>query len=88
MRRHHAVPSGLSGHYQDLGISSLKLRDSACNVILSVVLWTEQGTPNETTDNRLVDSDNEFDNPLGARKLTSLGNDRASKEHGPRYPAT
>ena len=36
MRRGHAVPPVFSGHYQDLGIESLKMHDSACNLILSV----------------------------------------------------
>ena len=32
-----AMPSpGFSGHYEDLGISSLKRHDSACNLILGV----------------------------------------------------
>ena len=38
MRRRHAISPGFSGHYQDLGISSLKRHDSACNIILSVVM--------------------------------------------------
>ena len=36
MRRLHAISPGLYGHYQDLGISSLKGHDSACNLTLSV----------------------------------------------------
>ena len=36
MRRCHAVSPGLSGHYQYLGMSSIKRYDSACNLILSV----------------------------------------------------
>ena len=36
MRRRHAISPGFAGHYQDLGISSLKGHDSACNLILSV----------------------------------------------------
>ena len=37
MRRRHAISPGFPGHYQDLGISSTKRHDSACNLILSVV---------------------------------------------------
>ena len=36
MRRCHAISPGFSGHYRDLELSSLKWRDSAYNVILSV----------------------------------------------------
>ena len=36
MRRRHAISPGCSGHYQDLGISSLTRHGSACNSILSV----------------------------------------------------
>ena len=37
MRQRHAISPGFFGHYQDLGISSLKRHDSAvCNCILSV----------------------------------------------------
>ena len=37
MRRRHAISPGFSGHYQDLGIASLKLHASACNLIISLV---------------------------------------------------
>ena len=36
MRRHHTISPGFSGHYRDLGISSLTRHASACNVILSM----------------------------------------------------
>ena len=37
MRRRHTISLGFSGHYQDLGLSSLEMNDSAdCNLILSV----------------------------------------------------
>ena len=36
MRQRHAISPQFFGHYQDLGISSLKGYDSACNIILSV----------------------------------------------------
>ena len=36
MRRRHVTSPGFSGHYQDIGISSLKEHDSTCNLILSV----------------------------------------------------
>ena len=36
MRRRHAISPDFSGHYQDLGMSSLKRSDSASNIILSV----------------------------------------------------
>ena len=40
MRRRHAISPGLFGHYQDLGIPSLKRPDSAvCNLILA---WCHQ----------------------------------------------
>ena len=41
IRRRHAISPGFSGHYQDLGKSSLKRHDSACNLILSAVsgMW-------------------------------------------------
>ena len=38
MRRRHAISPGFSGHYRDLGISSLKRHDSVCNLIISVGL--------------------------------------------------
>ena len=36
VRRRHAISPEFSGHYHDLGISSLKGHDSACNFILRV----------------------------------------------------
>ena len=30
MRQRHAMSLGVSGHYQDIGISSFKLHNSAC----------------------------------------------------------
>ena len=36
MCRRHAISPGFSGHFQYLDISSLKMHDLACNVILSV----------------------------------------------------
>ena len=39
MRRRHAISPGFSSHDQDLGISSLKGHDSACNINLSVVTY-------------------------------------------------
>ena len=38
MRRRHAISPGFSDHYRDLGISSIKGHDSACTLILSVVV--------------------------------------------------
>ena len=51
MRRRHAKSPGLSGDYQDLGILSLKRRDSAdCNHMLSadIILGATPGhLPNQ-----------------------------------------
>ena len=49
MRRGLAVSLGFSGHYQDIGISSLKRHDAACNFILSVVLQTRSRGGIEST---------------------------------------
>ena len=36
MHRRHAISPGLAGHYQDIGILSFNIHDSACNLTLSV----------------------------------------------------
>ena len=38
MFQHYAILPGYSGHYQDLGISSLTLHDSACNLTLVAII--------------------------------------------------
>ena len=38
-QRHAIILSpGVSGHYHDLGISSLEVHDSACNLVISAVI--------------------------------------------------
>ena len=55
MRRRHAKSPEFSGHDQDLGVSSIDRHDSACNVILSVVMRNViqgAGLPGRTLDFR------------------------------------
>ena len=37
VRRRHAISTVFAGQYQDVGSSSIKRHDSACNIILCVV---------------------------------------------------
>ena len=41
MHRRHSISPEFSDHYHDLGIPSLKMHDSACNLILSVDMCTK-----------------------------------------------
>ena len=43
MHRRHAISPGFADHYRDLGITSRKKHDSACKLILSVVVRDQSG---------------------------------------------